>query len=558
MYKYLTLLTLLYCNTVLAQAYKYSRIDIAADTNHAKIFISTTSWGILNGSLYFNATDRVCGDEPWITDGTQAGTRRIKNVAFDAAGAYPEYFIPYNSLMYFFATDQVNGMELWRTDTTETGTYMVHDIGAPPSIVSGYKYIQTHAIYNGKLYFNAANTSINGKELWVTDGTSGGTKMVANPTPTNREETDPKNLTVLNGKLYFTGKDEDSATNIIYETDGTQSGTRRINIGNNISAKTNYITTYKGKLYYMLPGNKLIATDGTIAGTSVIKQINTNPNAAPISDVPYFEYNGKLYFNAYDGTNGVELWYTDGTAAGTQMLKDILPGSSSGYPRNFTMSNNKMYFIANDSVHGYELWVSDGTPSGTMMVNDILPGTASSNPVSLINCNDLLYCIAYNGASRQLYVTDGTATGTKLLAPPGATYNNPFPELCMYAPNALVVFDSALFFFARYDTAGVELWSVRDTTVDTSTSIRPAHNTAPQLTVDIYPNPARTYLSVKTNEYFKQGRVIITDMAGRTVQKAIMQHGTETQITLNNIAPGMYMADVWMDERRTTKRLVIQ
>ena len=37
--------------------------------------------------------------------------------------------------------------------------------------------------------------------------------------------------------------------------------------------------------------------------------------------------NGTLFFTANDGTNGTELWKSDGTAAGTVLVKDINPGS---------------------------------------------------------------------------------------------------------------------------------------------------------------------------------------------------------------------------------------
>ena len=36
---------------------------------------------------------------------------------------------------------------------------------------------------------------------------------------------------------------------------------------------------------------------------------------------------GTLFFTANDGINGTELWKSDGTAAGTVLVKDINPGS---------------------------------------------------------------------------------------------------------------------------------------------------------------------------------------------------------------------------------------
>jgi ELWxxDGT repeat protein len=46
-------------------------------------------------------------------------------------------------------------------------------------------------------------------------------------------------------------------------------------------------------------------------------------------------FNGTLYFQVDDGTNGTELWKTDGTETGTTLVKDINPTGFSQPSGNF-------------------------------------------------------------------------------------------------------------------------------------------------------------------------------------------------------------------------------
>lgn len=59
-------------------------------------------------------------DELWISDGTEAGTRRIE-AGFDR----PANEMILNDALYFTANDSVNGIQLWRTDGTGSGTERV-------------------------------------------------------------------------------------------------------------------------------------------------------------------------------------------------------------------------------------------------------------------------------------------------------------------------------------------------------------------------------------------------------------------------------------------------
>jgi ELWxxDGT repeat protein len=67
------------------------------------------------------------------------------------------------------------------------------------------------------------------------------------------------------------------------------------------------------------------------------------------------EVNGTLYFSANDGADGTELWKSDGTAAGTVMVKNINSSGSSD-PQFLTEVNGNLYFSANDGANGTEPW----------------------------------------------------------------------------------------------------------------------------------------------------------------------------------------------------------
>src|SRR5690349_10282061 len=103
--------------------------------------------------------------------------------------------------------------------------------------------------------------------------------------------------------------------------------------------------------------------------------IEPTGNSAPHG---YTVSNGKLFFFAGTAAHGTELYVSDGTMGGTSMLKDINPGTVF-----LTMTavnyNNKVYFSANDGVNGGELWVSDGTTAGTALLKDVNPGAGSSS-----------------------------------------------------------------------------------------------------------------------------------------------------------------------------------
>lgn len=124
-------------------------------------------------------------------------------------------------------------------------------------------------------------------------------------------------------------------------------------------------------------------------------------------------HNNKLILQATEPSRGVELFTSDGTTAGTVLLKDIVSGSAGSNPRFFKNALGKVLFRAGSSGFNDSLYITDGTASGTKSLCLL---SMMSMPTFGIELNGKYYFI--NGVSAtgdELWVTDGTASGTQLV-----------------------------------------------------------------------------------------------------------------------------------------------
>ena len=451
-----------------------------------------------NGKLYFAANDGTLGSELYVTDGTTEGTQLLADIRpednrsnYFPGNSFPRNFTEFNGKLYFTAVGETRpggeqiGRELYVTDGTSEGTQLVKDI-FPGTFSTRAAYSVNSSSpdnfteFNDKLYFSAS--SQDGRELFVTDGTTEGTQLVADIFPgiyrsifsinyDSAYDSSPRYITELNDKLYFTATDGESGSEL-YVTDGTAEGTqlvKDINPGSDSSInpedRPNF-TKFNGKLYFTADdgtsGSELFVTDGTTKGTNLVKDINPGSGSSSVVveetdfldrttsfyDSPNFtEFNGRLYFRANDGTSGSELFVTDGTAEGTKLVADINQGSGSSLivgeetylgrtfiddrptfiddRPNFTEFNDKLYFRANDGTSGEELYVTDGTTEGTKLVADINSGSGSSYPSSLTVFGNELFFNANDGTSgRELFKLTFDGTVTQSLNPISGTANN--------------------------------------------------------------------------------------------------------------------------------------
>ena len=101
--------------------------------------------------------------------------------------------------------------------------------------------------------------------------------------------------------------------------------------------------------------------------------------------------------------------------AGLPTLIELVPGLNGSNPQHFTNVNNTVFFTS-IAHQGNELWKTDGTIEGTKLVRDIRSGSASSNPFYLTNVNGTLFFSANDGINGiELWKSDGTELGTVLV-----------------------------------------------------------------------------------------------------------------------------------------------
>ena len=333
-----------------------------------------------------------------------------------------------NGRLFFSADNGVTGTELWVSDGTTGGTSLLKDLN-PGSASSAPDYL---TVVGSRIFFSAKNAS--GPALWVTDGTTAGTVMVKSFSSSGTSS--PRFLTAAGNLCYFVGTDAATGSEL-WVSDGTAAGTRLVADvwpGANSSAPA-YLTNVNGTVFFsaqssittgtgkkkqtVSTGVELWKTNGTAAGTVLVKDIAPGSNHSLPTNL--FAYNGVLYFSAHSGNVGNELMRSDGTAAGTVLIKDLVPGSMSSDPHGFRTHSGQLLFAGRGSPSS--VWRTDGTAAGTVPFT-VLPGVLGWQDVSFVALGSRLVAQAETQGGLQLWSTDGVSS--QLLA----TLNPPdgFPE----------------------------------------------------------------------------------------------------------------------------------
>jgi ELWxxDGT repeat protein len=289
------------------------------------------------------------------------------------------------STIYFEGSTFSGNTELWK----------VTEDGVPErvaSILPMQFYVIDKGAWNNQLFFSAGDP-VHGYELWISDGSQAGTKMLAD----------------LNTQTLPSGADIYGLTAV-----------------------------YKGAVYFGASSgfdyNGLWRSDGTAAGTEQVDTIHSRPIWEGMQDSAVS--NDFLYYTGVNRADGnIGLWRTDGTSEGTVELMD------NTWPHRFMDANGRLFFISQNEVSlNMGLWVlNKGETIPTMVME------TNATQLGALGSDCLLVAWVDNGW--ELWRTDGTSGGTYLIDAKTSSWS--FSQDYLFNQlEEMVSFDGRLFFIA--------------------------------------------------------------------------------------------------------------
>jgi ELWxxDGT repeat protein len=292
--------------------------------------------------------------------------------------------------------------------------------GSPASTTFVYPLLMGPSTTIGSVALLVANSG-----LWRSDGTPAGTSQLV-PLDTSNTIFPTAFVGALGDTRFLTASGFPPE---LWRSDGTPAGSVRVAT---LAAEAGAAL---GDELILVAEGGLWKADRTTLG---VQQI---PAAGPQFPIFPVAANGRVFFAAGTDATGLELWTTDGTAAGTALVKDILPGPQGGLSdiqpmafSPFVVMGSSVYFVANDGVHGRELWRSDGTEQGTVLVGETIPGPESGIdygtthvPDSMVAAGGLLFFASRTVAEGlELWQSDGlTAPVLRADVAPGPSSSTP-------------------------------------------------------------------------------------------------------------------------------------
>ncbi|MBN8227202.1 hypothetical protein JYK02_06720 [Corallococcus macrosporus] len=316
---------------------------------------------VVGSRLYFTADDGVHGRELWSTDGTARGTQLTQEFAPGPGSLFLDDLTEWNGKLALVAYGDT--VTLWVLDV---GT------GTSRALFRGTAWTALFALTpagSDRLFF-LVDAGWGEADLWVTRG------QPLTTFPLRHFEGDyPSELTPLGGSVYFMagaegffGEPGDMLHGgELWRSDGTPLGTRMVKDvwPGPEGSQPSGLTVMNGRLYFAaddgVHGREPWRSDGTAQGTGLVQDLEPGPvGSAPMA---FVVTDGWLFFSAMTADRGREGWYSNGAPGHVEPMRDIAPAGLHANPRGFVRAGGNVFFLASTPVHGEEPWTLPFLPA---------------------------------------------------------------------------------------------------------------------------------------------------------------------------------------------------
>ncbi len=344
----------------------------------------------------------------------------LGNTARPDEGSIPHGFAPLHDVVVFAAQPDDYADRLFVTDGSAAGT---HELTAPCAARVGGEIRLLFAGRERAYYLSSCQSG--SSAIWGTDGLSPATRLL-NLVPQGGADDEPDlgvtpsgldRWVEVNGVSYFLLGGRLGPLEL-WKTDGTPAGTRLVRAldENSGAAAGGLAATADGRLvlaaYASLSWDEheiqFWRSDGTAAGTHLGRTLSTFSTGFSF---PMFGHSdaGVLLWMEGETYSSSELWFSDGSESGTARLAEFHALNSwTDSSGGFKVDGRSVYFIATSNGQR-SIWRSDLTPETTRPIVNVTGWYAATRTLVVLDDRLLvLRCSDWGGTGCELWRTPKT------------------------------------------------------------------------------------------------------------------------------------------------------
>lgn len=338
---------------------------------------------------------------------------------------------PVGNRFVFAFDDGIHGRELWSTDGTPGGTAMLADLspGAASSSLSVLSGNGTAA------WFAALPSGETVRRLFITDGTALGTFPLGPVSPTSGDASTSVSAAISGGIIYAARDTSSSPLRLYFATQSSAPAAA-------LSAAAGTITPGTGPIlstgtHALLVGTDsgstqhLYITDGA-QSTSISESALAFTNDLAVVPEPGAPFGWTAYYGGGATASTTEPCRTDGTRDGTSVVADLNPGSDPSSPGNFIAFGSAAYFrtssySSSGGTYNATFLSVTGQPAAITDLGSAMGAPTSISPLSVVGGQ--LLCAGSDSRGSELWSFDPALaqfTFVADLSPGEAGHSSPF------------------------------------------------------------------------------------------------------------------------------------